>query len=70
MGLHPSRVAVFLKPYEEFHISYNPKYLWRIYKIGEITRDGAKIAAAAAGIIPYYLKNRYFIDLLGKMTNT
>ncbi|MEO0203621.1 MAG: hypothetical protein ABIL67_01235 [candidate division WOR-3 bacterium] len=66
MGIHPSRIRVFLRPYEEFHISYNPRYLWRIYKIGEITRDGAKIAVAAAGIIPYYLENRYFIDLLGK----
>lgn len=65
-GLHPSRLKVFINPKSEFHISYNERYLRKVLRIKDITEEGAKIAIVMAGIPPYYLENRIFIDFLGK----
>ncbi len=65
-GLHPSRLKVFINPKDEFHISYNERYLRKILRIKDMTERGAKIGVVMAGMPPYYLENRVFIDLLGK----
>lgn len=48
------------------YIESHEKYIRTALILQEITRPGAKIAVTAAGTVPYYLPDRYFIDLLGK----
>ncbi len=49
-----------------FYIESHEKYIRTALILEDITQPGAKIAVTAAGTVPYYLPDRYFIDLLGK----
>jgi hypothetical protein len=48
------------------YIEANEKYVNTALALGKFTLPGAKIAVTAAGTEPYFLPDRYFIDLLGK----
>lgn len=48
------------------YIESHEKYIRTALILEDITQPGAKIAVTAAGTVPYYLPDRYFIDLLGK----
>ena len=48
------------------YIESHEKYVLTAQILEKITLPGAKIAVTAAGTEPYYLPDRYFIDLLGK----
>lgn len=48
------------------YIESHEKYIRTALILERITLPGAKIAVTAAGTEPYYLPDRYFIDLLGK----
>jgi hypothetical protein len=48
------------------YVESHEKYIRTALILERITRPGAKIAVTAAGTEPYYLPDRYFIDLLGK----
>ncbi len=49
-----------------FYVESHEKYIRTALILEKITQPGAKIAVTAAGTVPYYLPDRYFIDLLGK----
>ncbi|MCS6994422.1 MAG: hypothetical protein NZP74_11385 [Anaerolineales bacterium] len=48
------------------YVESHEKYIRTALILNRITQPGTKIAVIAAGTIPYYLPDRYFIDLLGK----
>jgi hypothetical protein len=48
------------------YIQSHEKYLQTVLILQNITLPGARIAVTAAGTEPYYLPDRYFIDILGK----
>lgn len=48
------------------YIEANEKYVNTALALEKLTLPGAKIAVTAAGTEPYFLPDRYFIDILGK----
>jgi hypothetical protein len=47
-------------------VDANEKYVNTALALEKLTLPGAKIAVTAAGTEPYFLPDRYFIDILGK----